>query len=140
MGQVINKDVKFDRYGDYSFFGNDINTVSSAKDILYQNIIDRLISNFNDYELDPTLGADISSNIGRRNSLDLEVKIKEKVKAALVSDSFLDPNEVVITTMREDERIFLRISILQGTSRTMKELFKINTIFNTSSGLLYATN
>ncbi len=140
MGQVINKDIKFDRFGDYCFFGNDLEMISSRKDVLYQNVMDRMISNFNDYELDPTLGADISSSIGLRNSAALESKVKEKIKTALVSDGFLDPNEVVITSLRENEKIFLRVSVLQGTSNTMKELFKINTIFNTSSGLLYATN
>ena len=140
MTQSIEKDIKFDRYGDISFIGNDIDIISNHKDILYQNIIDRLITNFDDYELYPSVGANLSSFIGR-STIGIESSIQNSVLSALTSDSLLEPRQITMVVIREAEKVFMKISIRSDIeiSNVAEEII-INAIYNTSSGMFYATN
>ena len=141
MSLLIDKDIKFDRYGDISFLGNDIDVLIYNQDILYQNIVDRLITNFNDYDLLPGFGADFSGSIGKRVDSELESTIEDKVINALTSDNFLDQQELSIIVFKEYDKIYLRITVIGVTnSISIADQFTVDAIYNTSSGMLYATN
>jgi hypothetical protein len=139
MYKDIESDLKFDRYGDLSFIGNDVETISSEEDILYQNIVDRLISNFGDYQLNRDFGADISGSIGRSNTASLESKVRQKVTRALTVDGFINPSDISVLTTRHNEKMLVRVDVIGG-GLMLTDSFKVTAIYNTISGLFYATN
>jgi hypothetical protein len=136
----IENDLKFDRYGDISFIGNDLDVLVYAEDIMYQNIVDRLITNFNDYPLIPNSGANLSSCIGRTNNAELESDIKDKIVDSLTRDNFLSSNELSVITLQNNDEIYLRVTVFGNQGYSLVERFKVNAIYNTSSGFLHATN
>ena len=141
MGQEISKDIKFDRYGDISFIGNDIDTIGEYRDIIYQNVIDRLITNINDYELYPNYGANLSYFKGKNVLRSIEDGIQARVVKVLTSDGFLSPHQVTVIAIRDIDVVMLRITIRSDQYHaSVAEEFKINAIYNTSSGMLHATN
>lgn len=141
MAQQIDKDIKFDRYGDISFIGNDLDTLSEYRDIVYQNVIDRLITNFGDYELAPNYGADLSSFKGKNVLSGIEDKIRSNIIKALIADNFLDLGQINVIAIRDVDVVMIRISINSYEQHLpIAEEFTINAIYNTSSGMLHATN
>lgn len=143
MSVSITKDIKFDRYGDFSFFSNDIETITGTNDIMYQNTIDRLISNFGDYSLNgrSSIGADLSSLIGRPVTESLEVLVRSNIVLSLTSDGFLDVEEVNVITFVDHDNILIRINVAPtGLVYPLSSAFRINSIFHTSSGLLHVTD
>lgn len=140
MATIITKDIKFDRYGDISFLGNDINTLSSEQDIFYQNIMDRLISNFDDYRLYPELGANISGEIGSKVSPELETRIKNNIVAALTFDNFLEKRDFLVITFSRRDKVYIKITVFGSNALGLQERFEVNSIFHTSSGTLYAAD
>ncbi|RLA68527.1 MAG: hypothetical protein DRQ78_00125 [Epsilonproteobacteria bacterium] len=138
MPEIRDTDIEFDRYGDMSFVGNDISILMNDIDYIYQNVIDRLITNFNDYFLYKNLGANLSSFIGLRNSGELEDSVKESIRRSLTKDGFISGQHIAIASMREKDSILLKVQI--GSGNGISETIIINSIFNTSSGLLHVTN
>ena len=137
----FDKDIRFDRYGDISFFSNDIELVTGETDVLYQNVLDRLISNNGDLELNEDYGANLSSLIGQTDKSKIESWIQGYVKTSLTRDSFLSPEQINIITFMEQDKVFLRVRIYDAAlSGQMEQSFVINSIFNTSSGILYVTD
>lgn len=136
---AIVKDVLFDRYGDISFVNGDIETIDDKGDILYQNVLHRLISNFGDYKNYKNLGADFSGFIGRPVTPKLEEEVRLKVAFALTNDDFLDLTQFSVTTLTSLDRILVRVEVFIGSGKTTAERFVVNTIFNSSTGLLYAS-
>ncbi|RLA68378.1 MAG: hypothetical protein DRQ78_00875 [Epsilonproteobacteria bacterium] len=134
-----NKDIEFDRYGDMSFIGNDISFVFTDIDYLYQNVIDRLITNFNDYYLYKNAGANLSFFIGDITNSTTENKIIKNITHALTDDGLVPIALLDIVTLIDKNSILIKIQI-GGTGQGISEIFTINSIFNTSSGLLYVTN
>jgi len=132
-------DLEFDRFGDLSLFGNDLSILNSSLDFTYQNVIDRLITNFGDYDLYRSFGANISSYIGANNTAELEEAVIRSIKRSLTDDGFLSIAAVSIVSLREDAALFLKITI-GNPLNALEEKIVINSIFNTSSGLLYVTN
>lgn len=132
-------DIEFDRYGDISLFGNDISVVRDSLDFIYQGVIDRLITNQGDYDLYRSFGANISGYIGRRNDSLLEEEVIKSIRTSLTNDGFLDNQLVQILSIRNIESLLIKITIGNPTD-SLSELIVINSIFNTSSGLLYVTN
>lgn len=139
MYKDIDQDIKFDKYGDINFIGNDIETITTEYDILYQNVVDRLISNFGDYKLDSSFGADISGSIGRGNNAELEKVIRQKIIKALTVDGFISPSDLHVITARHNEKVLIRIDVIGG-GESISDTFKVTTTYNTISGLFYATN
>ncbi len=132
-------DIEFDRYGDISFLGNDISFLFTDKDYLYQNVIDRIITNFNDYFLYPNYGANLSFFIGSTTNAALEQDIIRSIKKSLTIDNFLTPESIDIATMIDFDSILIKIQI-GGDIFGISERIIINSVFNTSSGLFYVTN
>jgi hypothetical protein len=140
MALNITKDILFDRYGDIEFNYGDIVCIEDMGDIFYQNVISRIITNFGDYKQDSAYGADVGGEIGKPVSERLEAKIKNKILFALINDSFLQPSEINIITLSQNNTIFVRINITinQGLN-VISEKLTINMIFNPQSGQIYAT-
>jgi len=136
---IKNKDIEYDRYGDISFIGNDISFLMREVDYIYQNSIDRIITNFNDYYLYKDFGANISSFIGTTVSPLLEEKIVKSIIRALTIDNFLSREQISIATLEDNDSILVKIEIGTGLF-SINENITINSIFNTSSGLFYVTN
>ncbi len=138
----ITKDLLFDRYGDIRFNYGDIITIEEKGDIFYQNVIHRLITNFNDIKTDPSAGANLSSLIGQPVNSALEERVKNRIFYCLTIDKLLNKNEIEVITYPQNDKIFTRIYIyLDGIPGTLlaTEKLTINSLFNPSSGLLYAT-
>lgn len=138
MYTTITKDIEFDRYGDISFIGNDISTISNERDILYQNTIDRLISNFSDYKNNESFGANISGYIGK-NASKVGPEIVNSVIYSLTNDGFLNKDNINVMYLVDIDTIHLRIDIIFGQI-SLYETIIINSTFNTSSGLFHVTN
>ena len=136
---IKNKDIEYDRYGDISFIGNDISFLNEEIDYIYQNSIDRIITNFNDYYLYKDFGANISSFIGTTVSPLLEEKIVKSIIRSLTIDNFLSREQISIATLEDNDSILVKIEIGTGLF-SINENITINSIFNTSSGLFYVTN
>lgn len=137
----INKDLKFDRFGDISFTGTDVDLISFNEEIIYQNVLDRLITNFNDYDLLPNYGADFSGSIGKKVDSELEFQIEDKVMRALTYDAFLSVSELSIQVLKEQSSVFVRVTVLGiSTGVDIEDQIVVNTIFNTESGTLHASN
>lgn len=134
----IKEDVKFDRYGDVSFLGNDIDTITDRSDILHQNVVDRLISNFADYKHKYYFGANCSGFIGKPAHL-IEEDVIFSIRRSLTDDDFLSPSMVKILSLVDGELIHIRIDIDGGIGKIIPESIKINSVFNTSSGTLHVT-
>lgn len=132
-------DIEFDRYGDISIFGNDISVVRDSLDFVYQNVIDRLITNQGDYDLYRSFGANISRHIGRRNDATLESDVVNSIRRSLTDDGFLDNQLIQIVSIRSTDSLLIKITIGNPLD-SLSEQIVINSIFNTSSGLLYVTN
>jgi len=139
MAEYTNTDIEFDRYGDMSFVGNDLSFVFTDIDYLYQNVIDRLISNFGDYLLYEDYGANMSSYIGSNTNTELEAKIVDSIRRSLTKDNFIKTELIDIVTMLDHNSILIKIQI-GGDLFGVTDIMIINSIFNTSSGLLYVTN
>lgn len=137
MAEIL--DIEFDRYGDISFIGNDISMIQDDLDHVYQTAIDRLITNFGDYYLYNSLGANISSYIGQSNTAELETRVVNSVRHTLTYDGFIPPYLLDVVTLRDNQSLLIKIEI-GGPGYGIKENIVINSIFNTSSGLLYVTN
>ena len=133
------RDIEFDRYGDMSFVGNDISMTIRDIDYVYQNIIDRIITNFGDYYLYNNMGANLSSYIGTRVDTRLEAAIIKSIKDSLTKDGFLSPELIDILTLVDNDSVMIKIQIGEDGHGISEKLI-INSIFNTSSGLLYVTN
>lgn len=138
--QNIFNDIKFDRYGDITFFGNDIDIIDEQNDILYQNILDRLITNHGDYKLYPSLGANISRQIGKSVTPELEETIKNNVINTLTYDNFLLSSEFTVTTYSRRDKILLKVTVFNTSRLGLEERFEVNSIFHTSSGMIYAAD
>jgi len=136
---IENRDIEFDRYGDMSFIGNDISFIFTDIDYLYQNTIDRLITNFNDYYLYRNLGANLSSFIGGKVNSDTENKIIRNITHSLTDDGLIPIELLDVVTLIDGNSILVKIQV-GGDGHGISELFTVNSIFNTSSGLLYVTN
>ena len=137
----ITKDVKFDRYGDLHLLGNDLNVVTDNMSIMYQNVMDRLMTNFNDYDLAENYGADYSGLIGLPVNEELEQEVEVRAVKALTGDGFISPRDLMVITLSGNNKVFIRISIknnIEGISFT--DEFIVNAIYNTSSGTLNAAN
>ena len=139
MFRGIDQELKFGRYGDFGFLGSDFDVITNNNDIAYQNVLDRLISNLGDYSMYSEYGADLSSNIGRNNNARLESEIKERISYSLTNDGFMSPVDFMVSTMRSNEKILIRIDVL-GNTPVIEDSFRVNAIYNTSSGMTYATN
>lgn len=140
MATEINSDIRFDEFGDISLFGNDINVISDYRDILYQNILIRLITNAGDTQLNPEFGANLQSLIGMRNGSELESLAKAYVIKALTSDGFLSPQDLVIAALADKHELYLRISVVGMTGISFTEILRVNTVLNTNTGQLHAVN
>lgn len=134
----MDKDIEFDRYGDMSFIGNDISLTNNEFDYKYQHIIDRLITNFDDYYLTPNVGADLSSYIGSRVNSALEENIISSIRISLTRDLLVATESLDIITLIDKDTVLIKIQI--GGAAYQAETIIINSIFNTSSGLFYVTN
>lgn len=135
----MSRDLEFDRFGDFSFIGSDISAIDHNLDIVYQNVVDRLITNFGDYFLYPGTGANLSSFIGKRNNKELEDKVKASIVRSLTSERFLPSSMITVASQRSRHSMFIKISIGDSFD-SVSEKIVINSIFNTSSGLLYVEN
>lgn len=135
----ISSDIKFDRYGDIEFFGNDISVLRTRQDILYQNVVDRVISNIDDYRTMSDYGANLSGSIGKMNTEDLETEIEDRIMWSLTHDNFLDDSSISINTARNKDKMHVRIDVLGGLL-SVHDSFKVMMIYNTQSGMMYATN
>ena len=134
-------DLKFDRYGDISFESGDIELLTNQKEITYQNTVDRLTSSFGDYYHNYNFGANLSNQIGKPISSELEEKIKMNAIDALTSDFFIRRRDLSIISMSNRGKVYLRVLIQNITSgQELEESFEVNLAFNTLSGLTYATN
>ena len=138
MYTTITKDIEFDRFGDISFIGNDISTISNERDIIYQNAVDRLISNFSDYKNNEDFGANISSYIGKKAHV-VGPEIEDSIVHALTHDGFLSKSNINIMHIVDIDTIHIRIDIIYGQI-SLYETIRINSTFNTSSGLFHVTN
>lgn len=136
----MDKDIKFDAYGDFEIIGNDIGVLQDEKDIIYQNVIDRLISNFGDYALNERFGADLSSCIGKSNDEEIEEDVHQRIINALTKDGLIFPSQLSVLVLKKEHKVFIKISILSKFQGSLIEEFSINTIFNLASGMLYVTN
>lgn len=132
-------DIEFDRYGDISMFGNDMSVVRDSLDYVYQNVVDRLITNQGDYDLYREFGANISGYIGRKNDIALEEDVVKSIRRSLTDDGFLDNQLIHIVSIRNTDSLLIKITIGNALD-SLSEQIVINSIFNTSSGLLYVTN
>lgn len=142
MALPITKDVLFDKYGDLVLNYGDIITIEETGDIFYQNTIHRLITNFNDLALDPSWGANLSSFIGKPINTSLEDGIKNRIMFALTLGDYLDKNEIQVITVPQNDKILCRINIFinQSTNGSLAlEKITINSLFNPTNGLMYAT-
>lgn len=135
----MSSDIEFDRYGDMSFLGNDISTIGHRLDFVYQNVIDRLMTNFGDYYLYPNFGANTSSYIGKTNDAELEVKVTNAIRRALTHDEFILSDSLTIVSDRSGGAMFIKL-LIGAAYLSLSEDIVINSIFNTSSGLLYVEN
>ena len=133
---ATNTDLGFERFGDFSFRGRDIELVRGA-DYTYQNVVDRLISNIGDYLLLPAVGANISSYTGQSTTESLAARIERAIMRSLTRDKFMRVGDISIVSLVENSKIYLKIEI--GTGDFIRDKIVINSIFNTSSGLFYAT-
>jgi hypothetical protein len=140
MALNLSKDIIFDRYGDICFNYGDILTTESYSDIIYQNVMTRLITNFGDYKNEASFGANVSSLVGKPANATSELSIKNKIIYVLTYDSFLQASEVNVLTLSQGDRIFARINIFinQGTT-LITDKITINSIFNAASGSLYGS-
>lgn len=134
-------DIKFDKYGDIEFFNNDIKLIEGEIDVLYQNVVDRLKTNFGDYKLNINFGANLNSFIGKKNGSELESLISKSIIKSLTYDDYLKPSQVNAIAISEQEKVYVRISIYpDNNSYTVNDEFTINTIFDIASGLFYVTD
>lgn len=140
MSAQITLDILFDRYGDLRFNYGDVITLQEQGDIFYQNIVNRLVTNFNDYKLSRNFGANLSGYIGSKVTPELEDKVKRRALTCLTTDNLLDKSEISILTLADRDKIFMRINVILGAGQSQAlEKLTINTIFHASTGLLYAT-
>lgn len=137
--ESITKDILFDRYGDVSFANNDLDFIDNRGDILYQNVLHRLISNFGDWKNYPDMGANFSGFIGKPVNAKLEDDIRKRVEYCLTSDDFLSSANFSVTTLASQDRVLVRVNVVLGTGQFATDRFVVNTIFNSTTGLLYAS-
>lgn len=138
----ITKDILFDAVGgDIRFNYSDIVVLDDKEDILYQNVVHRVITNFGDLKLNTQTGADLSREIGKPITPDLLMVIKGKVINALTLDKFLKREEIEVIVVPNNDNILIRINVYtEGQSSFLRvpEKITINTVFNPLSGLIYA--
>lgn len=135
----ITRDIEFDDYGDFDLVSGDISVLTDKTLILRQNVIDRLKTSFRDYDLYPNLGADLNSCIGKSNSEALAQRVKENINYTLTFDGFLLASDFVLAIFQDKEKMFIKLEIATQLNITSEDVLSINILFNTITGVIYAS-
>lgn len=129
-------DLQFDQFGDFELTKGDIVTIDSQIVILKQNIIDRLITANNDYELQKQFGANISGLIGLLSDKEVEARARSGILYALTSDGFLDASKINIFAKKIHEKLLIKIEI--SVLHIQQEPIAISFIFTNNRTFTYA--
>lgn len=106
-----NSDTIFDQFGDFVITKGDISIELNQIDILKQNIIDRIITSYGDYELQKQFGADIHGLIGLSNNKEVESRATKNIVYALTHDGFLSKDNIDLFAKKINDKLLLKLEI-----------------------------
>ena len=133
----IEADILFNDYGDIEFVNGNVLTIKNKLDILRQNAIDRIKTNFGDYKLNKNIGANIQSFIGKPTQESLLLQIKESIIKSLTFDNFLERDNVQCVAIETSPgKIFIKTEIYTSILGYSFTTMSINSIFNTTNRIL----
>jgi hypothetical protein len=133
----IQSDLSFNDYGDIEFVNGNISVIKNQLDILRQNCIDRIKTNFGDYKLNKNIGADIQNFTGKSVDSILLSKIKESIIRSLTVDNFLERENIQCAVVEVSAgTIFIKIEIYTNILGYSFTTMSINSTFSTTNGVL----
>lgn len=111
-------------YGDFVLNG-DVRTIQDL-DLIKNTANERIKTNFNDFRLFPTIGADIDRFIGKPVDTKMVSDIKLSIILSLTYDNFLNKNEIEVLHYRLDEySIYFRtVLTIQNKELIIENTFK----------------
>ena len=110
---LISSDLDFDNsYGDMVLVGDQVHIPNSKNRILKQGVIDRVKSNFNNYPLNGSFGANLDSYIGKGLDQNKVASIESAIRVSLTNDSFLSSSAIEIYSIILKNDLYIRIYIL----------------------------
>lgn len=102
-------------YGDISFSGNDVEINYELEKESIQNVIQNLKTNFNDYALDKSYGANLDHYIGESIDIRLAENIKTILLENIQKEITVPEHDINIFYIIKDNTIEYRI-LLEGFS------------------------
>lgn len=129
----IKSDVIFDQFGDFVIRKGDISVELNPIDILRQNIIDRSISAYGDYELQKQYGANINGLFGLSNAKEIESRVRNSITYALTHDGFLNKDNINLFAKKIHDKLLLKLEItalsIQQKPIALSFIFSANRTF-----------
>ena len=132
----IKSDVVFDQFGDFELTKGDISITLDTIDILKQNIIDRIITAYGDYELQKQFGADIHGLIGLSNNKEVESRATKNIIYALTHDGFLNKDNINLFAKKINQKLLLKLEI--SVSSIQQNPISFAFIFSANRTFTYA--
>lgn len=114
---MSNKDLKINSfYGDLDFLDGDLSLTNSNIEILKDVVTERLKTNFNDFILNPTYGANLDGYLGKGIDNALIKELKFSIKRCLTFDGFIssDNLDVLEIELENSLKILLYVSANEG--------------------------
>jgi hypothetical protein len=132
----ISSDVIFDQFGDFVITKGDVAIELNQIEILRQNIIDRSISAYDDYELQKQYGANIHGLIGLSNVKEVESRVTSNIIYALTHDGFLNKDNINLFAKKIHDKLLLKLEIT--VSSVQQKPLALSFIFSANRTFTYA--
>lgn len=132
----ISSDVIFDQFGDFVITKGDVAIELNQIEILRQNIIDRSISVYDDYELQKQYGANIHGLIGLSNVKEVESRVTSNIIYALTHDGFLNKDNINLFAKKIHDKLLLKLEIT--VSSVQQKPLALSFIFSANRTFTYA--
>ena len=132
----ISSDVIFDQFGDFVITKGDVAIELNQIEILRQNIIDRSISAYGDYELQKQYGANIHGLIGLSNVKEVESRVTSNIIYALTHDGFLNKDNINLFAKKIHDKLLLKLEIT--VSSVQQKPLALSFIFSANRTFTYA--
>jgi hypothetical protein len=132
----ISSDVIFDQFGDFVITKGDVAIELNQIEIIRQNIIDRSISAYDDYELQKQYGANIHGLIGLSNVKEVESRVTSNIIYALTHDGFLNKDNINLFAKKIHDKLLLKLEIT--VSSVQQKPLALSFIFSANRTFTYA--
>lgn len=117
----IKSDIKVNsEYGDFEILGGDLVLSKNSKEISKNLIIERFKTNLNDFQLNPTYGANLDEYLGRGISNKLIEEIVTRLRFTLTYDNFFNNSDIEILPIVLDKNsIQIRVYLVTNEDEAL---------------------